>query len=59
MYSPERRAYYFGLQNINGIDLNRHTNDAVRKFSDENYEKPPQTLKDIFKISNRNRKKNK
>jgi hypothetical protein len=30
-----------------------------RKSSEENYDRPPQTLKDIFKISNRNRKKNK
>jgi len=59
MNSPERRAYYYGMQNINSMETIQQRNHARRKSSEENYDKPPQTLKDIFKISNRNRKKNK
>ena len=62
MTSPERRGYYYGLQNINMIESVHHQEKKQtlqRKPSEENYDKPPQTLRDIFKISNRNRKKNK
>ena len=63
MSSPERRAYYYGLQNINTIESGLYHQQKKqtlqRKPSEENYDKPPQTLRDIFKISNRNRKKNK
>lgn len=57
MTSPEKRRYLQSLNLINerqtGIQRPRKSQDA------ESDVKPPQSLKDIFKISNRNRKKNK
>lgn len=62
--SPERRAY---LQNIQHINLKDEPSSVAgvdskargESSDDQAEERPPQNLKDIFKISNRNRKKNK
>jgi hypothetical protein len=57
MSSPEKRRYFQSLDLINErqteVQRSRKSQDADTQV------KPPQSLKDIFKISNRNRKKNK
>ena len=58
--SPQKRKYYGCLELINEHEESS-SNQLRPTKKDEKllWEEPPQTLKDIFNISNRNRKKNK
>jgi hypothetical protein len=62
--SPEKKSYFCSLEQINERDEDK-LRKPKKKFEEDNgkdqmyLEGPPKSLKDIFKISNRNRKKNK
>lgn len=62
--SPERKKYISSLEEINEKDEEqvrfiRNRAASTTDLNDKLAETAPETLKDIFKISNRNRKRNK